>query len=558
MLKKRIFALFLALCLATMSLISVSAKPLDSAPILPSYDKQALLSALYEGDISSMREALSMGLITSRELTAYYLERIEVYNKTFNCFITLCDNALAVAEQRDKAIADGTAKGSLYGIPVMVKDNLHYEGFPTTNGKKLKNPTPSDENAAVVQYLLDEGAVIVGKTNMSTAAQEARLTRSAAVGETYNAYNIELASGGSSGGSAVGTSLNFAAASLGTDTNSSLRLPAALNGCVSLRPTTGLVERDGCIKLNGQRDTPGAITRTVYDQALMLDAITGGQYRYTENLNPNALKGIRIGVLKELSYAGKSNRTEGNLDDEIEAAFKAAITEFEVCGAEVVELSMSNILSLSDACSESNDNHLSAKKTFYSKYEKLLKDNGVSAVIFPTFVTAPLYTGYTKEGGLKVYQQLMISNCRTISPSLGVPEITVPLGMHSRGCSFGLEIAALKNEEQLLLDIAYAYTAQYDHRVVPTTAPNLYAAHGTKPLAEFMADYKAEYERLNTPTTTTTTPSSEAVGNRPQSPLLPIDWLPLVLILGGVSIGVTVAVIVIVKIYRRPKGLHRR
>lgn len=123
---------------------------------------------------------------------------------------------------------------------------------------------------------------------MSTGAQDALRSLSKAVGETKNAYSIYLASGGSSGGTAVAVSLNFATVGLGTDTNSSLRIPAALNGCVSLRPTFGLLSLNGIKKLNKTRDTAGAITRTVYDQAVMMDVLTQGKFSYTKNLNAKA------------------------------------------------------------------------------------------------------------------------------------------------------------------------------------------------------------------------------------------------------------------------------
>lgn len=197
----------------------------------------AVLASLYEADIVSMREALDLGLLTCEELTAYYLERIESYNDEYNCFITMCDDALEIAREKDEQMAAGEASGSLFGIPVVIKDNMDYAGYHTTNGHTKTDDQIADENAEIAQYLLDEGAVIIGKTNMSTDAEDTRASASAAAGETKNAYNSGLASSGSSGGSAVAVSLNFAAAGLGTDTNSSLRYPAALNGCVSLRST---------------------------------------------------------------------------------------------------------------------------------------------------------------------------------------------------------------------------------------------------------------------------------------------------------------------------------
>ena len=326
------FAILL-LCIALMLSPAVTmtfATDVDATEI----PKNAVLSALYEADIASMRLALDEGLITSAELTWFYLDRISQYDEPFNCFITICEDALQVAAQRDLAIADGTGEGLLLGIPIVIKDNMDLANYHTTNGFKKAKDQIAKSNAAVVDYLLAEGAVIIAKANMSTEAQNALRSYSQAVGETKNAYNRYLAAGGSSGGSAVSTSLNFTAASLGTDTNSSLRIPAALAGCVSLRPTFGMISVDGIKKLNSTRDVPGAITRSVYDQAIMLDVLTEGKNNYTENLDKNALKGMRIGVLKQLSYATTKTgvRKEENIDREVAATFEKAIEELRKCG----------------------------------------------------------------------------------------------------------------------------------------------------------------------------------------------------------------------------------
>lgn len=450
----------------------------------------AVLASLYEADIVSMREALDLGLLTCEELTAYYLERIESYNDEYNCFITMCDDALEIAREKDEQMAAGEASGSLFGIPVVIKDNMDYAGYHTTNGHTKTDDQIADENAEIVQYLLDEGAVIIGKTNMSTDAEDARASASAAAGETKNAYNSCLASGGSSGGSAVAVSLNFAAAGLGTDTNSSLRYPAALNGCVSLRSTWNTFSMDGITPLNDTRDVPGVLTRTVYDQALMLDVLSGGTTSYTQNLDANALQGMRIGVLDQL-YQAYGSRSESEIDEEIIAAFENAVAEMEACGAEIVHMTISGLFSLSEATLDSNSSSL--KENLYAAFESAVEENDVNAVVFPTYISAPLKSG-TDENGVywNPNDQTYITNCKILGPSAGVPEISVPIGTHSRGAGIGMEICALKNEEQLLLNIAYSYTTQYDHRSVPEGAENLYAESCVGTLAEVLSAYKAD------------------------------------------------------------------
>lgn len=526
----------------------------DAGELAPAdIPKEAVFAALYEADISALRIALDEGLITSVELTQYYLDRIEKYNEPYNCFITLCDDALTVAAERDEKIAKGEADGVLFGIPIVIKDNMDLAGFHTTNGLKKDKKQIADSNADVVDYLLSEGAVIIAKANMSTEAQNALRSYSQAVGETKNAYNQYLAAGGSSGGSAVSVSLNFTTASLGTDTNSSLRIPAALAGCVSLRPTFGMISVKGIKKLNSTRDVPGAITRTVYDQAVMLDVLTQGKYDYVKNLDHNVLQGMRIGVLKQLSYATTKTglRKEENIDDEVAAAFQNAIKELEQCGAEVVEVSMSDLFSLSDKTFQNNKE--ASKEALYEAFQKLLEQDDISAVIYPSYLSTPIRSGRDAEGKYwDVYDQVNINNCRTLSPSAGIPEITVPIGLHSLGAGIGMEITSVKNSEQLLLNIAYAYTNQFDHREVPADAPNDYSeqykgtileliAHRDKPeLPEHSVDSDIEQQK---PTLSRADKDSE----KPQM----IIW-PFVLL------GILVVVLVCVLIEMRNRRIRRK
>ncbi len=489
---KTVIAIFLCLLFA----FPLYAVETQSPP--PAPDREALLSALFEADIPSLRKALDLKLISSRELTEYYLERIEAYNDTYNCFITLCDNAVSEAELRDQAMAEGAEVGPLFGIPVVVKDNIKYKGYMTTNGH-WPDYNVSSENADVVQALLDAGAVIVGKTNMSTEAREALYSSSDFIGETFNAYNTDMSAGGSSGGSSVAVSLNFSVAGLGTDTNASLRYPAVLNGCISLRPTHGLLSLDGCIPLLPWRDTPGAITRTVTDQAIMLDALTGNSYY--ESLNPDALQGARLGVLKELAYACDTghHRQAQYLDSEIQATFSNAIEELTACGATVFDISIPNLYALFDQCEEEST---SAKAELHSIYQSLFEEHDLDGVIFPTYLHTPQYS-LTNTGWTAIHEEDFLSNCNKLSSPIGIPEIAIPIGYHSRGVGIGLEIAALSNQEQELLDLAFSYTRSYDHRLIPEGAANLYSSDFEGDLSAFIDSYLLS---LNPPEPETTEP----------------------------------------------------
>jgi len=465
--------------------------------------KETLLAGLIEGNIREIQEAYALGLLTCREVTEYYLERIRTYDEPYNCFITLCEEeALKQASGIDKRMASGDREGLLFGIPIVVKDNIDYAGYHTTNGLDKSRNQIADTNGAVVENLLREGAVILGKTNMSTEAQDARACYSQVAGETKNAYNTYLASGASSGGSAVATALNFAVFGVGTDTNSSLRLPAVLNGCISLRPTWDTLPLDGIETLNRRRDVPGVITRTALDQAIALDALSGGATSYAENLDSSVLEGLRLGCIQELLD------TWGKEDEEVIAAFEAALKELEACGTQIVSVSIPGI----DNWNYHNNDSEDYRERKLAQLEELMEEENISAFIFPSYLSAPQYSGRDENGTYwSTATQPFLNNTGKLSPNLGIPEIAIPIGYHSRGAGMGMEIAARKNEEQLLLNIAYAYTMGYDHREVPTVG-DLYSKWYRGTLTELRGDYYTDlshFEEVNASTETTEPPITE-------------------------------------------------
>lgn len=516
--------------------------------------EETLLAALYEADVTAVREAICEGLVSCETVTRYFLRRIEAHNQPYNCFITLCDDAPEIARLRDEQLKQGEPAGTLFGVPVVVKDNIDMAGYVTTNGHKKEGLTPKETNAAVVESLLREGAVILGKTNMSTDAQDSRLSASRAVGETKNAYDTSLAAGGSSGGTAVAVSLNFAVAGLGTDTNSSLRIPAALNGCVTLRPTRKLISREGCTKLNGTRDTPGAVTRTVRDQAVLMDVLTNGAYAYAENLNADALRGLHIGVLEELAYPqeGQSSRGKGNFDPEVTAAFETAVAQLRQGGARVTAVSMPSFFSLAAATFADSETEFACQQTFYAAFEAFLTEQKLDAVIFPAYSSTPL------SAGNAAWKRPFVNNCRLLSPSTGAPEISVPMGQHSTGAGMGLEIVGRKHSEQLLLNVAYAFTEQNDRRVVPKGAPNAYAAQYGGSLRELIAAAKQPPTTTVPSTTVTaakaTTVSSVAADTVPDARAgLPPWALPV----GIAAAGITAAAVLTGLLRRKTRYVKR-
>ncbi len=276
--------------------------------------------------IEQLEGAMSSGRTTSEDLVRFYLDRISRFDKNgpgINALISLNPAALDAARQSDNRRRSGKGVRPLEGIPFIVKDNYDTTVLPTTGGSAALKWSRPNANAVVVQRLLDQGAILIGKANMSElAASYGRLGYSSAGGLTLNPYNTRRDVSGSSSGSAAAVAADFATFALGTDTSGSIRGPASVAGLVGLRPTLGLTSRTGVIPLSLTVDTAGAITRTVDDMAVVLDAIAGvdpadaatalrppskGNYRAT--LRTVGLKGARLGVLT--NFRGGNPEVDG-------------------------------------------------------------------------------------------------------------------------------------------------------------------------------------------------------------------------------------------------------
>ena len=210
---KKIFILFLALF--HLNVFALTEAPIDITNM----------------DITTISDALDKKIITSENLIKIYLERIEKYNDKYNALITVNDNAISEAQKLDEERANGNVRSILHGIPIIVKDNIDALNMPTTDGSKNLSDNYPIKDAEAIKKLKDAGAIIIAKSNMSKYAFYASSSTSD-FGTVKNAYNIKYSSYGSSGGSAVSVALNFAVAALGTDTNSSVRLPASANSLV--------------------------------------------------------------------------------------------------------------------------------------------------------------------------------------------------------------------------------------------------------------------------------------------------------------------------------------
>src|SRR5258708_4529320 len=297
--------------------------------------------------IEQLRAALDSGQVSSEQLVRYYLDRIERFDKRgprINALISLNPNALDEARRLDAEAGNKPRKGILYGIPFIAKDNYNTAGLATSGGSSaLRNSVPA-ANAFVVQKLLDQGAILIGKSNMSElAASYGRLSYSSAGGLTVNPYNTARDVSGSSSGSAAAVAADFAVFALGTDTGGSVRAPANLAGLVGLRPTLGLTSRGGVIPLSLTFDTTVALTRTVKDLAIVLDAIAGPDAQdaatrqqpktrgsYVQALAAQSLREARLGVITNFRGANA----------EVDAVEQTALNELAAQGAVLLPVNL--------------------------------------------------------------------------------------------------------------------------------------------------------------------------------------------------------------------------
>jgi len=308
---------------------------------------QGDFDATYAG-IDALHAAIDSRRISAESLVRYYLDRIERFDQhgpRINALITINPEAIAQARARDLEAGTRPIKDPLYGIPFIVKDNYDSAGLATSGGSAaLKDSVPAN-NAYVLQRLLDAGAILIGKSNMSElAASYGRLGYSSAGGLTLNPYNTARDASGSSSGSAAAVAADFAPFALGTDTSGSVRAPASVTGLVGLHPTAGLLSRGGIMPSSLTFDTPGILARSARDVSIVLAAVAGedpndaatygtGVSQVTPaatTLPALALRGVRLGVV--------SNFRAGN--EEIDRIERSALRALERQGAVLVPITL--------------------------------------------------------------------------------------------------------------------------------------------------------------------------------------------------------------------------
>lgn len=317
---------------------SDAAPPTPGRPVVPVED----------AGIADLQTRMANGELSSHRLTQAYLDRIatiDAAGPSLHAVLALNPQALAEADARDAERAAGHVRGPLHGIPILLKDNIDALPMATTAGSLALADHHPQRDAFLVARLRAAGAVILGKTNLSEWANF-RSTRSvsgwsAVGGQTKSPYVLDRNPCGSSAGTGTAIAASLAAVGIGTETDGSIICPSSVAGLVGLKPTVGLVSRDGIVPISSSQDTAGPMARTVADAATLLTALAApdpedvttrdaGRHAtdYTAHLRLDALRGARIGVV----------RKSMGFHPDVDAAIERAITTMRAAGATVVDV----------------------------------------------------------------------------------------------------------------------------------------------------------------------------------------------------------------------------
>jgi amidase len=493
--------------------------------------------SLTEATIDDIHAAYRTNGLTCVELVQRYLDRIAAYDKAgpeLNAYVTINADALTEAARLDAAYRKtGKLSGPLHGIPVAVKDQAETKGIPTSFGSiAIKGYVPK-EDATIVAKLKQAGAIILGKTALPDFATS-WFGYSSVSGETKNPYDLARDPGGSSAGTGAAVAANLAAVGIGEDTGGSIRVPASFDNLVGVRVTPGLISRKGLSPLVVFQDTAGPMGRTVKDTAIVLDAvvgydpldpyttayaIAGHKGSYTQHLDPDGLKGTRIGVLKE-AFGSDDNPDCA----QVNAVIRAAINDIKSAGAEIVDVSQPNLMdyvvetslyithsrhdinaflgrnpdlaySSLDAIYRDGKYHknldlieaimtgpakpeddpeyyrkLAAREAFQRAIVSLVAEHKLDGICFPSCQVLPPTREELNNGRWTV---LTFPTNTLIAAQTWMPSICLPAGFTSAGIPVGLEMIVLPYHEPDLFRLGYAFEHATQHRRPPDSAPPL-------------------------------------------------------------------------------------
>lgn len=458
---------------------------------------------LVQLSISEAGELIKKGQLSPVELTQAYLDRIYSVDDTLKTYVTLlADEALIEAKAAESEISKGTYRGPLHGIPLAHKDLYDTKGVRTTAQSKIYENRVPTSDATVIARLNESGSILLGKLAMhefASGGPEEGLFEAA-----RNPWNPLHIPGGSSSGSGSAVAAGLTSGALGSDTGGSIRGPASFCGIVGLKPTFGLVSRAGVVPLSWSLDHVGPMTRTVEDNALMLQALAGydpadpvsakvNVPNYSEFIG-DEIKGMRIGVPRH--YFLNSEFSEAS--PEISGAVEKALIQFEQLGAHIVEVHMESLAfagfanQLMSLCESiafhkqylleqpqnygetfrirlylasliTADDYIQAQRARTVVRRDFLETlDGVDLLVTPTWrTTAPAFADYNPFGN---YESPSFVTPFNLS---GVPAMSIPCGFSSSGLPIGLQIAGKPFDEQTIFRAAYSYqqaTGWYKHR----------------------------------------------------------------------------------------------
>ncbi len=293
---------------------------------------------LTDQPLHEVANAIAVGEVTSLEMTMAYLARIKEIDRagpTLQSVLAINPNAVSDARKLDSLHSIGVSRGPLHGVPILIKDNIETKDpIPTTAGALALKDNLTGRDAPLIAGLRAQGAVILGKTNLSQWAnfrsEDSISGWSALGGQVRNPHALDRSPCGSSSGSGAAVAAFLAAGAVGTETNGSIICPASLNGIVGFKPTVGVVSQDLIIPISPTQDTAGPMTLTVRDAALMMNAMATIEATpdYTAGLSEDALNGVRIGVL----------RPAVGDNPEVAEVFEAALWDMHEAGATLVDI----------------------------------------------------------------------------------------------------------------------------------------------------------------------------------------------------------------------------
>jgi amidase len=482
-------------------------------------------SELAELSATEIGRRLARGELTSVELAQMSLERIAAVDAELTrSVIELNPDALDIARRRDAERRRGQTRGPLHGLPLLVKDNIDTgDRMLTTAGSLAMTGAPAHRDAPLIARLRRAGAVLIGKTNLSEWAN-ARSSRSSSGWsgrgrQTRNPHFLDRTPSGSSSGSGVAAAAGFAAITIGTETDGSIVSPSSNNGIVGMKPGLGVVSRQGIVPIAASQDSAGPMTRTVEDAAMVLSAIAQRPVDYRRGLKKEALRGKRLGVLRE-PFTGYSEHTDGCYERSLEA--------LKECGAVLVEVDFPSAKELREskvehtilthelkACLNAylrsrrglavktlvdvirfNRSHAAEEMPYFRQefFEeaqatrglkarpyvdaratalRLARTEGIDKMLRKHRVAALVAPSNGPAGALDIVDgEKHLGGSTQPSAVAGYPIITVPAGT-AFGLPLGLSLFAGPGSEGRLLGFAYAFEQATMARAVPTFLPTL-------------------------------------------------------------------------------------